>query len=134
MQKHYELVCVIDAGLSVDEIKKQIAAIEAHLTSVQQDKDDIWLLPVVYPIKGQDQAYFVSYHLLAAPDALTELKKELSLEKGLAKFHLFSLKSDEAFLKFADLKKTYRDMLPAEPEKEEDEEAPADEEVAAVDA
>ncbi|MDP2670195.1 MAG: hypothetical protein Q8O99_04500 [bacterium] len=41
MQKHYELVCVIDAGLSVEEIKKQIKAIESHLTSFQQDKDDI---------------------------------------------------------------------------------------------
>ena len=58
----------------------------------------------------------MSYALDIATDLLTELKHNLSLEKGVIKYHIFSLKSSDAFLKYADLKKAYAAMLPAEKE------------------
>jgi hypothetical protein len=53
------------------------------------------------------------------------------LEKGVIKYHIFSLKSSDAFLKYADLKKAYAAMLPAEKEEVVDEKVVV-EEVAVV--
>lgn len=89
------------------------------------------MLPLAYPLKGQTQAYFVSYALDIETNLLLELKHNLSLEKGVLKYHLFSLKSSEAFLKYADLKKAYTDLLPEESEVTTEEEVVV-EEVAVV--
>lgn len=120
MKKHYELVCVVDARLSVQDIQKQVKTIESHLGGTEKDKDDMWLLPLAYPLAGQDQAYFVSYHLELESEMIPALKRELLLEKGVLKFHLFSMKPTEPFLKFADLKKAYLATLPEKEEKEDD--------------
>ncbi len=131
MKKQYELVCVIDARLSMEDIRTQMKAVEQLLGDAKFDTDDMGLLPLAYPLKGQTQAYFVSYALSIATDLLPELKHSLSLEKGVVKYHLFSLKSSEAFLKYADLKKAYADMLPDEDDTKE-ESSEVVEEVAAV--
>lgn len=115
MKKFYELVCVIDARLSMDEIRSQFALIENFVGDAKVAVDDMWLLPLAYPLKGQQQAYFISYALHIETGLLSELKHSLSIEKAIMKFHLFSLKSAESFLKFADLKKAYADMQPEEP-------------------
>ena len=128
MKKHYELVCVIDPRLSMDGIKAQKTAVEKHLTGMKKETDDMGLLPLAYPLKGQTQAYFVSYLLETETPALAVLKSELSLEKGVLKFHLFSLKSSDKFMKFAALKKAYADTLPVEEEETtEDEDEGVDE-------
>ena len=116
MKKQYELVCVIDARLSMEDIRAQMKAVENMVGEARFDTDDMGLLPLAYPLKWQTQAYFVSYALDIATDLLTELKHNLSLEKGVIKYHIFSLKSSDAFLKYADLKKAYAAMLPAEKE------------------
>jgi len=123
MKKQYELVCVIDARLSMEDIRAQMKAIEKLIGEAKFDTDDMGLLPLAYPLKGQIQAYFVSYALDIATDLLGELKHNLSLEKGVIKYHIFSLKSSDAFLKYADLKKAYVAMLPEiteETEKDEE--------------
>lgn len=122
MKKQYELVCVIDARLSMEDIRAQMNAVEKFIGDAKFDKDDMGLLPLAYPLKGQMQAYFVSYALDIETGLLPELKHNLSLEKGVVKYHLFALKSAAAFLKYADLKKAYADMMPAEPEEEDEEE------------
>lgn len=126
MEKQYELVCVLDARLSMEDIRAEIKAIETLIGKAKTDTDDMWLLPLAYPLKWQTQAYFVSYALDIASDLLPELKHNLSLQKGVIKYHLFSLKSSEAFLKYADLKKAYEAMLPEEnePEAPESQEEP----------
>ena len=131
MKKQYELVCVIDARLSMEDIRAQMKAVENMVGEARFDTDDMGLLPLAYPLKWQTQAYFVSYALDIATDLLTELKHNLSLEKGVIKYHLFSLKSSDAFLKYADLKKAYAAMLPAEKEEVVDEKVVV-EEVAVV--
>ena len=122
MKKFYELVCVIDARLSMDEIRGQFTMIEGLIGDAKVAIDDMWLLPLAYPLKGQQQAYFISYALHIETDLLTELKHALSIEKSIMKFHLFWLKSAESFLKFADLKKAYADIAPQLEEVEEVEE------------
>jgi ribosomal protein S6 len=132
MKKQYELVCVIDARLSMEDIRVQMKAVEKLVGDAKVDTDDMGLLPLAYPLKGQTQAYFVSYALSIDTDLLNELKHNLSLEKGVIKYHIFSLKSTDAFLKYADLKKAYAALLPAEKEELEEEEEESVEEVAVV--
>lgn len=122
MKKFYELVCVIDARLSMDEIRGQFTMIEGLIGDTKVATDDMGLLPLAYPLKGQQQAYFISYALHIETDLLTELKHALSIEKSVMKFHLFWLKSAESFLKFADLKKAYAEIAPKVEEIEEIEE------------
>lgn len=126
MKKFYELVCVVDARLSMDEIRNQFAVIEGFVGDAKIAVDDMWLLPLAYPLKGQQQAYFISYALHIETELLQELKRSLSIEKAVMKFHLFSLKSAESFLKFSDLKKAYADIAPQiEEEQEVEDEKPS---------
>jgi len=128
MKKLYELVCVIDAAVSskgVEELKKSI---EKHIEIV--DTDDMWLLPLAYPLRWQEQAYFVSYHITIDEVVKKKVSNMLKLEKGVAKFVFFSMKENETFLKYADLKKSYEaiidqeeaDKMKKNPTKEEEEE------------
>lgn len=98
----------------MEDIRAQMNTIEKFIGEAKFDTDDMGLLPLAYPLKGQTQAYFVSYAINIATDLLGELKHNLSLEKGVIKYHIFSLKSSEAFLKYADLKKAYAAILPEE--------------------
>jgi len=106
--------------------------VEKLIGDAKFDTDDMWLLPLAYPLKGQTQAYFVSYAIDIETNLLTELKHDLSLEKGVLKYHIFSLKSAEAFLKYTDLKKAYAELLPEEEEDEDENEEAKVEEVAVV--
>lgn len=112
MKKHYELVCVIDSRLSMEEIRTQQQAIESHLSDMKVDLDDMGLMTLSYPLKGQNQAYFLSYYLSAEGSRIDGLKSELLLEKSLLKFHIFSMRNGEKFMKFSELKKAYQDSLP----------------------
>ncbi len=115
----YELVTVIDANLSSAEIKKVNESVVSLLWSGIVETDDIGLMQLAYPLNGQDQAYYVSYHVNLETENLDELKMELRLIKGLAKLHLFSMKSNEKFFKLSELSKRFADMQP-EPEAEEE--------------
>ena len=124
--KHYELVCIIDAGLSSADISVLRKNIEKLLSI--KEIDDMWLLPLSYPLNGQDQAYFLSYYVEMDEQNISEVKNELRLMKWLAKFVFYAMKTGEKFLKFADLQKRYEDLVSQEEERlnkssqEEDEE------------
>lgn len=109
--KKYELVLVVDAALSssdVDDIKKETESLVTVL-----ETDDMGLLPTAYPIRGQDQAYYVSYYIEADNDQIVEAKKKLKLRNGLARYVFFAMKDNEEFLNYADLKKKYMDIKEA---------------------
>jgi len=59
--KKYELVTVMDANFSATDIKTANEAVQKRLGKSVLDIDDIGLMPTMYPIAGQDQAYYVSY-------------------------------------------------------------------------
>lgn len=123
MKKWYELVCVIDSRLSMEEIRAQRNTIETLIADAKVDVDEMGLLPLAYPLKGQQQAYFISYALNIETSLLPELKHALSIEKSVMKFHVFGMKSQDAFLKFADLKKQYAALLPEIVEESAEEES-----------
>jgi|GEM_PF-741222 len=114
--KHYELVTVIDANLSAKDIKEVSAGVEKLLGSSIVDTDEIGLLPTAYPMEGQDQAYYMSYHIEIDPDTIPQMKKDMSIMKGLAKYTIFGMAANESFLKMKDLKKRFEEMNPEEEE------------------
>jgi len=113
--KLYELVCVIDAWLSSAEITDLRKKIE-KLVSIKET-DDMGLLPLAYPLNGNDQAYFLSYAVEMDNDMLSTAKTELKLMKWLAKFFFYTMKSGESFMKFSELQKRYDDLVKAEEER-----------------
>ena len=119
--KKYELVLVIDAATSSDDITKTMGAVE-KLVGTILETDNMGLLPVAYPVRGQNQAHYVSYYVELDPATIPEVKKELKLMKPLAKFFFYKMNDTDAFLKFADLKKQYEEMTKVE-EKVVEEEA-----------
>lgn len=116
--KHYELVCVIDGGMpsaDITELKKKIEKQIPKLVST----DEMGMLPVAYPLNGQDQAYFVSYHIQADADDVKTMSGEFRLMKGLQKFVFYVMKDNEVFLHFGDLQKQFAKMEELQEEKKQ---------------
>lgn len=129
MLSKYELNLVLDANFSATEI----LACKTHCEELIDNKnikqiDDIWLLKTAYPIKGQDQAYYITYLLELDGSAISELKKELSIVKGIAKFFLYGIDVHEDFFTFSEMTTKYNELFPVEEEAEEDEETDIDDE------
>ena len=108
----YELVCVIDAGIWASGVKTLKEKIEQMVKVVETD--DMGLLPTVYPIAGQAQAYYVSYLVEVDPIDLPAIKMKMKLEPGLDRYVFYAIKGDQKFLKYADLQKAYADILDAQ--------------------
>jgi len=119
--KNYELVTVIDTNLSGPEIKAANEAVQKLLGKGILDTDEIGLMPTAYPILGQDQWYYVSYHVELDGDHIDELKSDLKLIKWIAKFTLFGMWIHEKFLKMWELTKRREDLSPAEEASQEEE-------------
>ncbi len=114
----YELVCVIDAGAPSSEIKATQENIEKTVSKKSiLATDQMWLMPLAYPLNWNDQWYFLSYHVEIDPARMEEIKVALRLEKGLAKFVFYKMGDHEKFLTFADLQKSFEEQWPKEPEK-----------------
>lgn len=117
MKKRYELVVVIDPVLTADQMSALKAKVVETVGGVLET-DDIGLLPLAYQVKGQQQAYFVSWCLELDPAQVTTYSQELRITRGIQKFFFYSL-GQQKFLKFADINKMY-DAI-----KEKDEEVSA---------
>ncbi len=120
--KFYELVTVIDANLSAKDIKEVSAKVEELFGKSIVDADAIGLLPTAYPVEGQDQAYYMSYHIEIDPDTIPQLKQDMSIMKWLVKYTIFGMSANESFMKMQDLKKRYEEMNSVEEEEAEEEE------------
>jgi len=86
IMRKYELVCVIESTLASTDANALIERIEnilAWQSVTISETDDMGLVPVAYPLNGQDQARIVSYCVAADPAVLGEVKSQLRLEKGL---------------------------------------------------
>lgn len=110
--KNYELVCIIDAAVAGKDVDALKGKIEKELDVLATD--DIGLLPLAYPLRGQEQAYFVSYHVRLTPEVMAKVSNMLKLEKGVAKYVFYTMKESERFLHFADMKKSYNAIVEAE--------------------
>lgn len=115
---------MIDSALNAVDLKEKKAAIEKIVTSNNWkilDTDDMGLVPLAYPLRGQNQGAIISYQCSIDPTNLDEMKSQLSLEKWLAKYYFYGMKEDEQFLKYADLQKKYEEMHAQEEEALEEE-------------
>ena len=119
--KKYELVCIIDASVSSADISETKTWVEKQLGDAKLDFDDVGMLPLEYPLRGQDQAYFLSYYVQMENEALNELKAELRLYKKIAKSYFYSMKDSDTFFHFSDLQKRFEELNPSDDVEEEDE-------------
>lgn len=123
IMKTYELVCVIDAWLPNTEITATKERVVSQLTKAWWEviaTDDIGLLPTAYPIRGQDQAYYLSLHIRVDANQLPELREVYGLEKGLARVAFYSMGNNQEFFSYAQLAKRYEDILDLQEETEEE--------------
>ncbi len=101
----YELVVVIDASLSkaaIDEIKKKVTSLVQVVAT-----DDMGLLTTVYPMRGNPQSYYVSYHVEVDPAQLPAIQNKLSLDQGIIRFFFYRMSAQEKFMTFADMRKEF---------------------------
>ena len=129
--KTYELVCVIDAWLPNTEINAVKDRVVSHLERAWWEvvaTDDIGLLPTAYPIRGQDQAYYLSLHIRVDAQALPELRETYGLEKGLARSAFYSMRDSQSFFTYSELTKRYEETLDIEEETQNEEEESNEEE------
>ncbi len=101
----YELVVVIDASLTkaaIDEVKKKVTSLVQVVAT-----DDMGLLTTVYPMRGNPQSYYVSYHVEVDPTQLPAIQNKLSLDQGIIRFFFYRMNAQEKFMTFADMKKEF---------------------------
>lgn len=108
----YELVVVIDASLTkaaIDEIKKKVTSLVQVIAT-----DDIGLLTTVYPMRGNPQSYYVSYHVEVDPKQLPVIQNKFQLDQGIIRFFFYRMRGDEQFMTFAGMKKDFLAIEEAE--------------------
>jgi ribosomal protein S6 len=102
----YEFVGLIDPTLPMDSIKEKVEEIKKILGNIV-DEDEIGFLDLAYPINKNDRAYFVSYLIDVEPNQIDELRKQMSIMKGLMRFFFYKMGPKDKFLKFAEVNKKY---------------------------
>lgn len=104
--KKYDLILLLDHELKKDDREKFLSEFEAVLKKNILEKDEIWLLDLLYELnerKGKDRAYFVSYLVELDEEALELIKKTLLYSKIVLRYKIFSLNSSETFFKYKEL-------------------------------
>jgi ribosomal protein S6 len=113
----YELVVIIDATLTkaaIDEVKKKVTSLVQVVAT-----DDIGLLTTVYPMRGNPQSYYISYHVEVDPTQLPAIQNKLQLDQGIIRFFFYRMGAQEKFVSFADMKKEFVAIEAAEAEARE---------------
>lgn len=101
----YELVVVIDASLTkagIEETKNKVTSLVQVIAT-----DDIGLLTTVYPMRGNPQSYYVSYHVEVDPTQLPAIQNKLQLDQGIIRYFFYRMHANEQFLTFAHMKKAF---------------------------
>jgi len=123
MKKNYELVLVLDTNFSSSEISETKNRCEKIVwTDSILNTDDIWLMTTAYPIRAQNQAYYVSYLLQINPQTIPSIENELRIMKWLAKFFIYTCRDSDHFVSFSDMQKRFTELFPIEEELEDEDE------------
>lgn len=100
----YELVVLLDPTKTKADLESVIKEIEGLVgKSNIKEKDEIGMLDLVYEIKGNPRAYFLSYDVHLETNKIAELKKKFNLMKTIMRFFFYKMTEKEKFLKFADV-------------------------------
>lgn len=105
----YELVAIIDPRMQKDDIVSTISEIESIIGNLIIDKDDIWMLDLSYPIKWNDRAYFLSLFIEGDNDLLKKIDEKLRLMKSVIRFHIYAMRQNDKFLKYAEVNKQFEE-------------------------
>lgn len=110
----YEFVCLIDPRIWSDEIETLKTSVNSMLEKNGKilDTDDMWLKDTIYEIKWVNRAYYYSLYLDLDPAAISSLKKDFWITKGVLRFSFFKMKPSEKFVKFDEVNKTLEELLP----------------------
>jgi len=107
----YELVVLLDPRLPQDEVEALEQKVKKSFGKAIKEEDKIGLLPLEYPIKGVDRAYFLSLLLELEPGEIQKHKKEMALEKGILRFFFYKMGPKDKFFKFKELNAKLEESL-----------------------
>lgn len=104
----YELVVILNAGLSQDQRSELKGLVEDHVKGMIKDTDEIGMLDLANPINKATKAYFISYLLEGISwEKIDEIKKTFKITKGLDRYVFFKMWANEEFLKFTEVNKQF---------------------------
>ncbi len=118
----YELVVLIDPKMKKEDTQKFIGEIEEMLWKTIAEKDEIWMLDLVYTIKWYDTAYFLSIYFESDPSLVSDLNQKLRLKKKILRFFVYKLRPEEKYLKYHEVNKMFEESE-EERKKQENEKA-----------
>ncbi len=104
----YELVVLIDTRMKKEDIDACIKEVESLLSDSFKEKDDIWILDLVHPVKWNDRAYFVSYMLEIDSKDIQSIEKQIKLNSSIVRHVFFRMDSEEEFLKYDEINKQFQ--------------------------
>ncbi len=94
--KHYELVLVMDASVSMDVIKKIQEDIVTMMPKLLAT-DDMGMLPLATKLNGYAKAYFLSFYFESDTAGLQVLKQYIRITRAIAKSHIFAMTTEDKF-------------------------------------
>ncbi len=105
MQK-YELVLLLNARKSEEELSKVIASVEKALPKDSiLNKDDAWVMQSEYLFwrdKELDKMYLISYHLQLNSEDMISFKKEVAYYEEIIRFFFYKMSNIEEFITYKD--------------------------------
>ncbi|MFA7718171.1 MAG: 30S ribosomal protein S18 [Candidatus Absconditabacterales bacterium] len=119
MQK-YDVVLLVDAGLSDKERTVMTDEIEAMLGKNILLKDEMGLQMLSYNLKdkaGNDKAYIYSYYVQAPATDIADFKKQLVYNKAVKRYAIYCMDPNQEFFTFADIKAQLEKIIASREEK-----------------
>ncbi len=105
MQK-YELVLLLNARKSEEELSKVIASIEKALPKDSiLNKDEVWVMQSEYFFSGNkdlDKMYLISYHLQLSSEDMTSFKNKVAYYEEIIRFFFYKMWNSQEFITYKD--------------------------------
>lgn len=112
--RKYELVVVLQARASANEVAKIVQDIEATFPQSYLEKDDIGVVSSSYKLhhnEWDDKIYLISYCLELAPTDLKAIEGKLKFIKGIVRSFFYSMKPQQVFFKYKDIQEKFKKMF-----------------------
>lgn len=112
--RKYELVVVLQARASSEEVQKTLSEIEGTLPGGFLEKDDIGTVSSAYTLEkneGDDKIYLVSYYLDLQPTDIKEIKEKMKFIKGIVRYFFYAMKPNQPFFKYKELQEKFEKMF-----------------------
>jgi len=114
MTKYYELTCLLNPELTIEEIKKWSEKMNSLIDSflndqekevkssvIMEDEEGLKKIKLAYPIKKKNEAFFYVIKFKVPPEKISFLEKELKSDDKILRFRIFSKKPEIPLVKKA---------------------------------